>query len=95
MVKEILDRVDISPSTFYMHFRDMDDLLVSGILNMLDAIQITKVLASSLGPEKIIWFSRPIFKYLDEHRRTRRLRIGPRGRIVLHEQLQRVLVLQL
>src|SRR5215217_9115898 len=34
-VKEILDRANVGRSTFYMHFRDKDDLLESGIREIL------------------------------------------------------------
>jgi AcrR family transcriptional regulator len=34
-VKEILNRADVGKSTFYMHFRDKDDSLESGIHEVL------------------------------------------------------------
>jgi len=38
-VKEILGRANVGRSTFYMHFRDRDELLVSGMNDMLHSVQ--------------------------------------------------------
>jgi AcrR family transcriptional regulator len=43
VVKEILDRANVGRSTFYTHFRDKDELLVSGIHDMLRSVQSTKL----------------------------------------------------
>jgi len=92
VVKEVLDRANVGRSTFYTHFRDKDDLLVNGMRDILNSIRTAKVPPSGSWREKLLWFSLPIYEHVDEHRRRNRLKIGPRGRIVLHEQLQRVLV---
>ena len=92
VVKEVLDRANVGRSTFYTHFRDKDDLLVSGIRDLLNSIRSSKAPASGNWREKLLWFSLPIYEHVGEHRRRNKLKIGPRGRIVLHEQLQRVLV---
>ena len=92
VVKEVLDRANVGRSTFYTHFRDKDDLLVNGIRDILNSIRSSKLPSSRDWREKLLWFSLPIYEHVDEHRRRNRLKIGPRGRIVLHEQLQRVLV---
>jgi len=91
VVKEILDRANVGRSTFYTHFRDKDDLLVSGIHEMLRPVQSTAQPAGGKRRDRILWFSLPIFEYHYQHRHTAGDRIGPRGRAILHDHLRRVL----
>jgi AcrR family transcriptional regulator len=89
-VKEILDRANVGRSTFYTHFRDKDELLVSGIHDVIGAIH----LAPQSGDKKhiaVLWFSLPIFEYHYQHRHAGGDRIGARGRAILHEHLRKVL----
>src|SRR5215510_12797474 len=61
VVKEILHRANVGRSTFYTHFRDKDDLLLSSIQDILRSARVADAVRVSPSPyEKIVWFSLPI-----------------------------------
>jgi AcrR family transcriptional regulator len=91
VVQEILDRANVGRSTFYMHFSDKDALLVSGIHDVLRSVYPTDCPSSEKRQERLIRFSLPIFEHIHRHRHKGSAQMGPRGRAVIHEHLQKVL----
>jgi AcrR family transcriptional regulator len=88
-VKEILERANVGRSTFYTHFRDKDDLLESGIHEILHSIQSQPRASSTL--ERVVAFSLPLLNHIDEHRRVGGPRMKREGRAIMHEHMQHVL----
>jgi len=93
VVKEILDRANVGRSTFYMHFRDKDELLTSVLHEMLRTAQTAQILTSSKKPEGIMHFSLPLFEHIHRQRHMGHAQMGVKGWTVVHQHLRNVLAL--
>jgi AcrR family transcriptional regulator len=90
-VAEILERAKVSRSTFYVHFRDKDDLLTSSMRALLLGVLSMGGKAHGDIAEKTASFSLPLLTHIHQHRRSAKARLGDRGRAILHDHLRRVL----
>lgn len=90
-VAEILDRAQVSRSTFYIHFRDKDELLTSSMRAVLLGALSTGVGDTAGVAHRMVAFSLPLLMHINQHRRSAEARLGERGRAILHQHLRRVL----
>ena len=91
-VKEILARANVGRSTFYIHFRNKDELLESGIRDVLRGNETTSSTPSTGAAERVLRFSLPIFEHIERYRGAGDTAVDPQGLAVVHDHLRRVLV---
>ena len=94
-VQEILDRANVGRSTFYMHYGDKDELLLSGlqnVRNLLQSAQATATAPPGKSYEKIIGFSLAMFEHAYEYRAVNRALLGSNAEAVVRRYIHSALV---
>ena len=92
VVKEILARANVGRATFYTHFRDKDELLDSGIRDMLRASATAAPMRSTGSADRILRFSLPILEHIERYRDASDSPVDAKKLAVVHEHLEQVLV---
>lgn len=93
-VQQILDRANVGRSTFYMHFRDKDEVLLMGfehLREMLRNIQMKTPAASSKSYEKVIGFSPAMFEHLYEYRNEWKALSGSQAGVIVRQSIQEMI----
>ena len=92
-VKELVEEVDINRSTFYLHFKDIQDLLREIEENM--EAQIKRAIEEHpivSGNENAFYFIEDMFRVLDEEREISKALIGPNGDMGFIHRIERIII---
>ncbi len=92
-VQDIIDRANVGRSTFYFHFQDKEDLLLSGFENLRDMFE---GFHNHPSPETTAWsFSRALFQHFEEQRPAFKALLGKQTGAVVLNQFQKALTAML
>lgn len=89
-VQEIIDRANVGRSTFYFHFQDKEDLLLSGFENLRESYE---GFYGHLSPGQTGWdFSLAVFRHAEQNRHLIKALLGKQAGDVLLRHIEKNLV---
>jgi len=90
IVQDIIDRANVGRSTFYAHFQDKEDLLLSGFESMRDLFDD---FYSDASPETTGWkFTLALFRHAEEQRSAFKALLGKSAGVIVLNHLKKALI---
>lgn len=89
-VQDIIDRANVGRTTFYAHFQDKQDLLLSGFEKLGDVFENFR---SGSSPEKSVWdFSLALFRHAEGQRQAFKALFGKQAGTVMLSHFQQAMI---